>query len=103
MAISTYEERLRTEARAKLATIAKEMGHFLAALIGQGQSYPCASSGEPPTPCERSPALVSPWPGTEMSRGSHPYRRRSKRTGGLPRLGDHTLTKYSQVKETGFC
>ena len=34
LAISTYEGRHRTEARAKLATIAKEMGHFLAALIG---------------------------------------------------------------------
>jgi hypothetical protein len=46
-AISTYEDRHKAEARAKLEAIAKEMGYSLADLIGgRGENHPCAGRGE---------------------------------------------------------
>jgi hypothetical protein len=50
-AISTYEDRHKAEARAKLEVIAKEMGYSLGRPDRRrGESHPCASRREIPPP-----------------------------------------------------
>lgn len=50
-AISTYEDRHKAEARARLEAIAKEMGYSLADLVSaKAKINPFASRGEIPSP-----------------------------------------------------
>ena len=88
-AISTYEDRHKADARAKLEVIAKEMGYSLADLIGvRSENHPCASRGEIPTPGERRSHLVGPWPETAVVRGSAGRWQVRRRSGGLTDLGE---------------
>jgi DNA-binding protein H-NS len=61
-AISTYEDRHKAEARAKLDAIAKEMGYSLADLIGTVVNPPpCARPREIPPSRKPEPDLVRSW------------------------------------------
>jgi DNA-binding protein H-NS len=82
-AISTYEDRHKAEARAKLEAIAKEMGYSLAELIGievKATRAPAVAKYRHP---ENAAHLVGPWPETAVVRGSHQCGQRPERARGL--------------------
>ena len=83
-AISTYEDRHKAEARAKLEVIAKEMGYSLADLIGvEVKTTRAPAVAKYRHPGERGSHLVRPWPETAVVRGSHQFGQRPERPGGL--------------------
>lgn len=83
-AITTYEDRHKADARAKLEVIAKEMGYSLADLIGvEVKTTRAPAVAKYRHPENAALTWSDPRPETAVVRGSHQFGQRTERPVGL--------------------